>query len=1551
MHCMKIRLTLVCILSVLTMVYSTLVAQTWPADTIHVNINSGDPKFPFPQFLEYSQGQTLARNNSEGVTHADMEKAMREAYQIMMHRTLRIPGRVLNGVQYMVYNHSSVPENNNTFVSEGDGYALQAAAIFADKTTFDGLWLWIHDNRLSRVKRYWDCVDLRPTYRYGANLPGWKNTEATAVGNGDNDSATDGDFDIAMALLMAYMQWGEFMGINDNCGTPINYRTEALKMIHAIVDTVRLNNLGGAYSGHLSGDIGIDGYCKNGNTWDEITTWRYTAANTTYPWALSKPEAFSQSRLYTDYIGPAYFNQFAKFLQANGGTAWQINQFLRGEASSDWLIGQMYAKGYVASSGNCTVSNDGSVTTFGPHPIEPQGEDFRASWRTILNYVWHGNPTRTWNPVTHQLDNVPNTFERDMGIRHASYLRRPGVPIGTGICKKLGMSPDLACPDYRGVALIPQAIGVTGTMNGFQVNFNPGTGSVAAVASGNLEVIADIYRQCEIMWDDASKASTGLSPYQRYIGSTPVYFHDFFRVLGMITTTGNYHPPTSMVPSANVKVYMAVDKTYAYEGDIITYTVSYRNYGYNTATGVVITTPLDADYQFVSASNGGVLSGGNVVWNIGSINGFRTATGIAATSGQVTFRVRVINNPPNPRVCLTSTITATNAPSWTSNEYPNNATYTMERNCVDILTQRNLFITKTVDRPVMNPGDISNFRLQFGNASLPNSWLNGGRDQIVISYGNYNMFNTFYQFYRFWHSAQEAYINMSNYRVSYFMNDPAAIGLYNAATNPTGWDFRVDNQSDLDKYGYNPATGPITFTYQEIPFGSDADGSWNQRLVIRFAEVLMAPSTHIFDKLDNQYLIHKGVWGPGFVRTKLESVPSSLMGPRLADDWSYSNTVDVGQVAAQDKRLSPVTNGWAKYSNLNVPINNYGDEVCNPDVPGFRKVLVEEYDGYTWRRIAGNGPLPGREAYNVIVTDTIPLDLQWNGFTDNSALGITATYTAAPVGAPYTGIIRWTIPVMLVGATGDLAYQTIAKNPPCPAPDKDFLNVGWIQSLTDSPDSSRVALRITCNPVPPTPPVETSLDKTASVTNVNLSDPVTYTLTYTNKEGSLGQWSGASTNVADWQVIGSNTAMPRMTNATNFSFDQNDNTGGFGPGSNGYAFGHRKVHGRNGFIESTIDYSNSSAFSYFFRHTAGTPGQADFRGVRLEVSPNPMGNNTMTLRVFNDNTQIFVENNVSYGGSPDPINIRVQLLDDKMYIYINNFSGAPLKLVSGITNLNAGYTGMYANGSQNKITAWRGKFDSAFDVVLRDPVPSSYGIPTAISNGGTLTAGVITWPTVPGPVLANATIVRTFTATVSTCTNFITNIGYARVYGLPEASSQNVVYCGTALPVEWITVDAQRMESGVQLIWTVIEDSRHYGYGIERSPDGLHFTSIHNFTSPVHTSLYQYNYLDPMATGNVYYRIKHINTDGSYSYSKIVFVSDDTQGLVQVYPTPTNHQATIRVNNSEQFYYRVYSASGQLVERGTANQSVTVGNEYAQGVYTIQVITGDEVVVRKLVKE
>ena len=98
----------------ITLCISTVSSQ------VKVSINSGDPVFPFPQFMPYKNATTtyenLATKPGVGVTHAEMEKTIRDGYQIMMNRTEK-PGGGVGGKDYIRY-------RSNPQCSEGDGYGL-----------------------------------------------------------------------------------------------------------------------------------------------------------------------------------------------------------------------------------------------------------------------------------------------------------------------------------------------------------------------------------------------------------------------------------------------------------------------------------------------------------------------------------------------------------------------------------------------------------------------------------------------------------------------------------------------------------------------------------------------------------------------------------------------------------------------------------------------------------------------------------------------------------------------------------------------------------------------------------------------------------------------------------------------------------------------------------------------------------------------------------------------------------------------------------------------------------------------------------------------------------------------------------------------------------------------------------------------------------------------------------------------------------------------------------------------------------------------------------
>lgn len=479
---------------------------------VEVEINSGDPAFPFPQFMPYKNPSATLENvgthNSVGVPHAEMELSIRDAYQIMMNRAEK-PGGGVGGIDYVKYRSS--PD-----CSEGDGYAMLGAVAMCDKATFDGLWLWIHDNAMNNVKRYSDCKESSPGYRYSA-LPGWKNVA-------NDNSAADGDFDIAFALLCAHKQWGEFMGIDDACGNPISYKQAAIDFLKALTDTFVFTSNGSTY---LSGDIGFDGYFKGGDSWQELTDWATTHAKELYN---VDPESKGPNVQYFDYTAPSYFNQFAKFLteQNKSAYAWNISQFKRAEASSDWLMGQLLKDPKtIPYVGHVELGSD-NVPVFSNVQAS---EDMRLPWRTILNYIWHGNPTYTWDPKTHQVvNNKSNTFERDIGVRYSNFLWDTRQDPWNNSCVK-GADKKFS---YWG----PQVLWTKWDMDGsggtfFFLNWVQATGSPSAVASQKFDLMSEMYRQLDIEWDVEE-------PGDGYLSSVPFYFHGWFRLLGLMVLSGQY---------------------------------------------------------------------------------------------------------------------------------------------------------------------------------------------------------------------------------------------------------------------------------------------------------------------------------------------------------------------------------------------------------------------------------------------------------------------------------------------------------------------------------------------------------------------------------------------------------------------------------------------------------------------------------------------------------------------------------------------------------------------------------------------------------------------------------------------------------------------------------------------------------------------------------------------------------------------------------------------------------------------------------------------------
>jgi endoglucanase len=162
------------------------------------------PAFPFPQHVHYAAGSLKPSHR----TQAQLDQDIRDAYSRWKTAYLRTAGTNGGTTLYRVL--CDTDGNGNT-VSEGQGYGLVIVSLMAG-----------HDPDAATIAtglaRY---VALHPS-GVDNRLMSW-NIDAAGQSQEGNDSAFDGDNDIALGLLIAATQWPGT--------TPLNFRAQAVTML------------------------------------------------------------------------------------------------------------------------------------------------------------------------------------------------------------------------------------------------------------------------------------------------------------------------------------------------------------------------------------------------------------------------------------------------------------------------------------------------------------------------------------------------------------------------------------------------------------------------------------------------------------------------------------------------------------------------------------------------------------------------------------------------------------------------------------------------------------------------------------------------------------------------------------------------------------------------------------------------------------------------------------------------------------------------------------------------------------------------------------------------------------------------------------------------------------------------------------------------------------------------------------------------------------------------------------------------------------------------
>jgi len=228
-----------------------------------------------------------------------------------------------------------------------------------------------------------------------------------------------------------------------------------------------------------------------------------------------------------------------------------------------------------------------------------------------------------------------------------------------------------------------------------------------------------------------------------------------------------------------------------------------------------------------------------------------------------------------------------------------------------------------------------------------------------------------------------------------------------------------------------------------------------------------------------------------------------------------------------------------------------------------------------------------------------------------------------------------------------------------------------------------------------------------------------------------------------------------------------------------------------------------------------------------------------------------------------------------------------------------------------------------------------------------------------------------------TSTNWskITATTVNNITGFMNANSSNTmgIFTGTngvsnSLPVKLIALTASAKNNNVLVSWTTASEENNKGFEVESSIDGNSFKMIGFVKGAINSNrLSNYNLVDANAFVNnasniIYYRLKQLDMDGKFTYSKVVSVNNNdnkAENVFEVFPNPFNTEFNIEVNATEAGNATVETIDLQgkvLVSKnfntvnGLNTLNMTDLPSLNAGIYVVKVTVNGQTFVHKLVK-
>jgi len=209
---------------------------------------------------------------------------------------------------------------------------------------------------------------------------------------------------------------------------------------------------------------------------------------------------------------------------------------------------------------------------------------------------------------------------------------------------------------------------------------------------------------------------------------------------------------------------------------------------------------------------------------------------------------------------------------------------------------------------------------------------------------------------------------------------------------------------------------------------------------------------------------------------------------------------------------------------------------------------------------------------------------------------------------------------------------------------------------------------------------------------------------------------------------------------------------------------------------------------------------------------------------------------------------------------------------------------------------------------------------------------------------------------LSGSTVFVGAFGLVREAGEPDVLSPGAVYVfqqASALPVTLATFTVSKVENQVYLQWTTSAETNASHFEIQKSLNAKDWSAIGTVEAAKESKrLLSYTHWDSqLAAGNIYYRLKMVDQDGSFAYSSIRNLLGDNGAELIAFPNPVADRIFIKAADSNQIEsVEIRNTTGLLVyETAQIDGEGIATHKWAPGNYIVQIRnTNGTLVTRKI---